>query len=398
MIHSNIIESWNLEFLKNSNPLFNEYLQSINAAEEALVDNPLIIGFLLAYIEETYSSYPSVVTTQNNIGESPLVLVTFKFLNDKKYVMSGANADLLESTLNILSHGNLTSNDTMAECWAWFSVLPEEDQSQINEVLKYFNIIPSTANEEDEALVNTAIENSNTIREESSRFSAALWFDKVKKLKVTIAGLGGIGSYTAFLIARCYPQFLYIIDPDTVESANLSGQLFGTYDIGNTKVSAVRDFIYKYTNTTSVYCDTHYFTSDSHIPYSSIMICGFDSMQARREYYQYWKDHIGTEGDPKECLYIDGRLAAEKLQVFCITGDNTYAQKKYEEEYLFSDSEADETMCSYKQTSYMASMIGSIITNLFVNFVSNLCISDLRSLPFITEYNGEITKFKITEV
>jgi hypothetical protein len=63
--------------------------------------------------------------------------------------------------------------------------------------------------------------------------------------------------------------------------------------------------------------------------------------------------------------------------------------KQYETKWLFTDAEADVTICSYKQTSFMASMIGSMIVNLFVNFVTNL--NDplfKRDLPFLTEYTG----------
>lgn len=40
-------------------------------------------------------------------------------------------------------------------------------------------------------------ENSRTllIREETSRFSSAIWFEKVQEKRVTLAGLGGIGRF-----------------------------------------------------------------------------------------------------------------------------------------------------------------------------------------------------------
>lgn len=40
-------------------------------------------------------------------------------------------------------------------------------------------------------------ENSRTllIREETSRFSSAVWFEKVQEKRITLAGLGGIGRF-----------------------------------------------------------------------------------------------------------------------------------------------------------------------------------------------------------
>ena len=68
---------------------------------------------------------------------------------------------------------------------------------------------------------------------------------------------------------------------------------------------------------------------------------------------------------------------------------------RYEEEFLFDDSEADETVCSMKQTSYLAAMIGSIITNLFTNWCANLVEPIVPyDLPFFTEYNAQHMIFK----
>ena len=95
-----------------------------------------------------------------------------------------------------------------------------------------------------------------------------------------------------------------------------------------------------------------------------------------------------------KCLYEDGRLSAEYLQIFCLRGDDTYFIEKYRTEQLFSDSEADGTVCSYKQTSFMANMIASLMTNLFVNFVANECDPLIpRDVPYLTEYTGETMFF-----
>ena len=83
------------------------------------------------------------------------------------------------------------------------------------------------------------------------------------------------------------------------------------------------------------------------------------------------------------------------LQVFCITGDDSYSIQKYNDGYLFDDADADETVCSMKQTTYMACMIGSMMTNLFINFVANLTDPVLPyDLPFFTEYDAQNMIFK----
>lgn len=69
--------------------------------------------------------------------------------------------------------------------------------------------------------------------------------------------------------------------------------------------------------------------------------------------------------------------------------------KKYENEWLFDDTEAEETLCSYKQTSFCANMIASVMVNLFVNFIANQCEPLIeRELPFYTSYDAERMHFK----
>jgi hypothetical protein len=78
-----------------------------------------------------------------------------------------------------------------------------------------------------------------------------------------------------------------------------------------------------------------------------------------------------------------------------VTGDNEYACDEYYNKYLFSDSEADATVCSMKQTTYLACMIGSVMTNLFTNWVANLIDPVIPyDLPFFTEYDAQNMIFK----
>lgn len=74
-------------------------------------------------------------------------------------------------------------------------------------------------------------------------------------------------------------------------------------------------------------------------------------------------------------------------------GDDEYNINRYNNEFLFSDAEADETICSYKQTTFCANMIASYMVNLFVNFCANE-VGGCRDLPFFTEYNAILMYLK----
>ena len=259
--------------------------------------------------------------------------------------------------------------------------------------------------EEEQAILDQVVEeahqeipaNSATllVDDTTSRFSSAIWYENIQKKVIILAGVGGIGSYVGFLLARMKPAALYIYDDDIVEAVNMSGQLYGQNDLGRSKVFALADMIRNYANYGSTFAVPERFTSDSEP--TDIMICGFDNMAARKIFYNKWKTYVNNkpEEERANCLFIDGRLAAEEFQVLCIKGDDVFSMSRYETEYLFSDSEADVTICSYKQTTFCANMIASYMVNLFVNFCANQCEPLIdRDLPFLTTYNAETMYLK----
>lgn len=274
----------------------------------------------------------------------------------------------------------------------------ESPEDVVQEHLDNNNNDQSPLSPEEEALLNQVLEseyneipvNSPTllVDETTSRFTDAIWYDKIKEQSITIAGVGGIGSHVAFLVSRLKPASITLYDPDDVETVNMSGQLYGNSDVGYSKVSRICMFMKQYSSYFSIVAHQARFVSTSLS--GKILICGFDNMSARKAAFEAWKANLSAHSNIKEqFLFIDGRLAAEELQVLSIQGNDERAIKEYEERWLFDDSEAEETVCSYKQTSFMADMIASIIVNVLVNFVANLCkpIID-RDVPFFISYDA----------
>lgn len=232
--------------------------------------------------------------------------------------------------------------------------------------------------------------------ESTTRFSGAEWYNEIQKKNIIIAGCGGIGSNLAFQLSRMHPAHMVLYDDDTVETVNMAGQLYARSDVGKSKVSAIYNMITAYTNMQNIYALNQKFTDTSEP--GDIMLCGFDSMSARRTFFDAWHSHMlqyRTTEERAKCLFLDGRLSIDTLQVFCVTGDNEYACDEYYNKYLFTDSEADATVCSMKQTTYLACMIGSIMTNLFTNFCANFLNPIIPyDLPFFIEYDAQNMIFK----
>lgn len=249
-----------------------------------------------------------------------------------------------------------------------------------------------------EVLAETPVEESiENITEETqisaqyNRFKGADWFEIVQEQNVILAGLGGIGSWVSLFLSRLGPKTISLYDDDRFEEHNLSGQAFRINSLGRSKVEEAASIATDFSNYIKSYAFISKYTEECIT--SKIMICGFDNMGARKLFYNKWKESIIQE-ESHEYLFIDGRLTADMFQLFCIQGNDTYAQNEYERNWLFEDEDADDTDCTFRQTSHIAAMLGTYITTYFTNFCSNLSPDNFpKRIPWFMEYNSIVNTY-----
>ena len=73
-----------------------------------------------------------------------------------------------------------------------------------------------------------------------SRFSSEV-YEKMKAGRVGIAGLGGLGSHIAVMLARSGIGRLHLVDFDTVDLSNLNRQEYRIAHLGRPKTDALRE-------------------------------------------------------------------------------------------------------------------------------------------------------------
>lgn len=357
-----------------------------------ILTHPLVEEYIEACRMENLGGLAiSALGEQYIFSDSTVKVVRILVDNRETFtIISQPGLDRIINNIRILREEGTLPENFKSRAELEIEIKAAENTEQIVEYLKLLGLLT-----EEEASAIIPIPSATLDQDETTaRFSSALWFDKIQEQTVILAGVGGIGSYVAFLLSRMHPRALYMYDDDTVEAVNLSGQLFGSLNIGQRKVYAIGNFIRDMSNYISSFCINEQYTSETQT--ANVMICGFDNMEARKTFFENWTKHVEScpEEERKNCLFIDGRLAAEEFQVFSIRGDDTLNIIKYAKEYLFSDEEADDTLCSYRQTSYMANMIGSVMINAFTNFVANSIEDNIRELPFLTTYDGSTMTFK----
>ena len=228
----------------------------------------------------------------------------------------------------------------------------------------------------------------------SSRFKDAPWFPK-EETAIIVGGAGGIGSWLSLLLSRAgfYP---IVYDYDRLEEHNLAGQLYTKLDAENNvlKVDALKGLCKNFADTDITVMNERY-TKDS-MSHHYVM-SAFDNMQARKDMFSAWCEYVkdwkflkeheedlnGEDKFDEVPIFIDGRLTAEQMQIFCVTPDRIEAYK----EHLFDDSEVEDAPCTMKQTSHSAAMIASHMVGFFTNHMTNNAEKDTtRALPFLWEY------------
>jgi len=267
--------------------------------------------------------------------------------------------------------------------------------------LESFYIAPATSTPTEESPIKTlvadALRNSATTMEEVSkaklvseselRYSDAPWYNDLKNYTydITIIGAGGIGSWVALLLSK-FGIMMRLYDFDRFEKVNQAGQIFLANDVGLPKTLAVSKLLSAVNGNSPL---NTYGRWDPGDPLSPITIVAVDNMSVRKRVFEDWSRKYSTRD---KALFIDARLAAELYQIYTVkgtlSGPNALARDRYLKEF-FTDDQADATLCSYKQTAYVAAMLAGRIINNIVNHFSNTQPDLLpRLVPFFIEYDA----------
>ena len=211
------------------------------------------------------------------------------------------------------------------------------------------------------------------------RVKEAPWFNPDNQ--VTIGGLGSIGSWLTFMLGRII-NTIYVYDFDIIEEHNMTGQLYGQSHIGQAKADASIILAQEYNPDTTIFSRGKF---EEGSPVTPICFACFDNMLARKHMFESWKNRQDRE------LFVDGRLTAEELWVYNVIPGR---EDKYEKDYMPTDDQVEELPCSFKSTTHISSMIASLMTVSYTNYISNKKIEDIAELSFETKYIAPINLLK----
>jgi hypothetical protein len=182
--------------------------------------------------------------------------------------------------------------------------------------------------------------------------------------------------------------------------------MYSTKDIGTTKVVTISEIVYEFGCTNRITPVVDYYSKEMGV--APIMITGLDNMKARKECFEAWLESRNTlpddyqEGDEftgsNDYLFIDGRLNAEHMEVFCVQGNHPEQIEAYKET-LFDDSEIAEAPCSAKQTSFAAMGIANLIVASLCNWLTNRKLGEeFREVPFKQSFFLPLFRYEFSNV
>lgn len=187
-----------------------------------------------------------------------------------------------------------------------------------------------------------------------TRFEALLPLAKIKDERVMVVGCGGIGSWTALVLAKMGFDKFTLVDFDQIEEANVATQVFTREKVGDAKVDTLGIMIEDVSETAVVHVQRERFHPDQIDKFKpTIVLAVTDNMESRRE---VWRSVISRS--PEGTLYVDGRTGAEALDVYCVRkgGDlaGRYSTWITEEGYM-------EEKCGARAIAYTGAFAASVI-------------------------------------
>ena len=215
------------------------------------------------------------------------------------------------------------------------------------------------------------------------RQSAILDPEKAKKLHITIAGCGTVGSNAAIQLARAGFKNFHLIDMDKVEPHNLPSQSFHLADAYNDSFKSISlaARLDEIADSLSIKASTDELTGEE-LFNTDVFVCAVDSMKMRKLLFE------ANRLNPKVQLFIDTRMGGLNMTVFAFNPNDTKRIDQYNNT-LYSDEDASELPCGTRTFSPIGALSGAVITQIVTRLVAG------RGVPYMVQTDFDKFDFSV---
>ena len=240
---------------------------------------------------------------------------------------------------------------------------------------------------------------------EDLRFRDTVPLKKFRGKTIAVAGLGATGKQVVQTLAVMGHKKMWGADPDKIERKNIGTQGWHERGIGEYKAHALRDSL---TNRRSTFYGRvnkfeNCFDSTKLPPLivrealamqammsgTDVYFCCVDTMRARADIWRTLEGQGLLQG-PK--LWIDSRIASRVIRIITIDLNDGAMKEYYQNETLYSDTEAFQGACTDRMTYYGASIAAGLMVCQLVNWLN---YDTVPAVDFVVETAGMgITRIK----
>ncbi len=183
--------------------------------------------------------------------------------------------------------------------------------------------------------------------------------EKLAACRAMVVGVGAVGRQVALQLSAMGIPHLQLVDPETVEAANLACQGYLQDDLGRPKVEATADLCHQFNHGLAVYTQRSRFRKSATI--GNVLFCCVDSIETRHLIWDAVQDRVD--------FFADSRMAAEVLRVLVACDA---AGRRHYPGTLFAADDAYRGSCTAKSTIYCANIAAGFILAQFTRWLRGL--------------------------
>jgi len=192
------------------------------------------------------------------------------------------------------------------------------------------------------------------------RQAAFLDPNRFRERKVHVLGVGALGSWVAYQLAKLGIRNIHLYDHDTIEDHNVPNQIYGRGEIGKKKVEALKELIER---TMGDWCNVVTHDVDllkEEVELDDIVVCAVDSLDLRRKLWEENKDKVR--------LWVDGRMSISYGVVYGVDTTRNSIIENYSISFD-SDENAEESPCNERAIVNNTVLIANAMVNCVVAYL-----------------------------
>jgi molybdopterin/thiamine biosynthesis adenylyltransferase len=163
--------------------------------------------------------------------------------------------------------------------------------------------------------------------------------EQYKGARVTVIGAGSVGSFLVLSLAKMGLANITVYDHDKIEEHNLPNQFYRAEDVGEFKVEALADIVWKFAGVRLNVHPEKYQAQEL----KGIVIVATDSMDSRKAIW------LQVRRQPLVDLLADIRVGGEVALIFAI---KPTLDRAFYEDSLYSSAEAFRAPCGQQAIIY----------------------------------------------